>query len=133
MKRVFRDFLINFFGFLIISNLLPAIDFSGRIEIMIFASLALSLVNFLVKPLLNLLLLPLNLITLGAFRWIINIISLFLVTLIIPGFKIKSFVFQGVNYQGFVIPPANIGLFWSYLIISFILRLISDIICAVFK
>lgn len=133
MKAFLRNVLVNLICFWVISLILPAVDFSGKPEILLLASLALTATNIFIKPILNLLLLPLNLVTLGTFRWIINVIILFLVTMIIPDFKIRPFVFPGVAYKGFVIPQINVNLFWSFVIVSFVLSFVSNIIFSLFK
>lgn len=133
MKKVLRALLINFFCFWLISFIFPAIDYSNDLKVLIIASLTLSFVNFFVKPILNLLFFPLNLITLGTFRWVINIIVIALVTVIIPEFKIHSFLFAGVNLYGFTIPKMFFSLFWSYLLVSFLLAVFSDMIYSIFK
>jgi putative membrane protein len=102
-------------------------------EILILASLLLAIVDLVVKPILNLVLLPLNLITLGAFRWIINVIVIYLVTLLIPEFKVKPFIFPGLQLYGFVIPLLHFNLFWTYILISFILSLVSNLTYSLFK
>jgi len=133
MKSILRNFFINFLAFWLIATFFSAIDFSGRISVLLFASFVLSVANLLVKPILNLIFLPLNLITMGGFRWIVNVIVLYLVTLFIPEFTIKPFEFPGFQFGGFVVPPLHFNLFWTYILISFFLSLISNIIYFLFK
>lgn len=128
MRKIIRSIFINFLCFWLIAELLPAIDYSRNFKILIFASLMLLLVNFLIKPFLTLLFLPINLITLGTFRWIINIIVLYLVTIFVSGFYIKPFLFPGLNFSGFIIPALNFSTFWSFLLVSFLISVISDTI-----
>lgn len=88
-------------------------------------AVALALFNLFVRPLVNLLLLPINILTLGAFRWVVNVISLYLLTLIIPGFAISGFAFSGFAFQGLVIPAFSVGLIWAFILISFLLSFIT--------
>lgn len=133
MKRIIRNILVNCFCFWLISSIIPAIDYSRNFVVLFYASLTLSLVNFLVKPLLNILFLPLNLITLGTFRWVTNIIVLYLVTVLIPEFSITPFHFAGYSSAGFILPPLYFNLFFTYLLIAFLFSVISDIIYSLFK
>jgi putative membrane protein len=57
----------------------------------IIAGIALGLVNAIVRPLLILLTLPLTLITLGLFIFVVNAICLALVAWLVPGFSISGF------------------------------------------
>jgi putative membrane protein len=57
----------------------------------IIAGVALGLVNAIVRPLLLLLTLPLTLLTLGLFIFVVNAICLALVAWLVPGFSISGF------------------------------------------
>ena len=57
----------------------------------IIAGIALGLVNAIVRPLLMLLTLPLTLLTLGLFIFVVNAICLALVAWLVPGFSISGF------------------------------------------
>ena len=56
----------------------------------IIAGIALGLVNAIVRPLLLLLTLPLTLLTLGLFIFVVNAICLALVAWLVPGFSISG-------------------------------------------
>jgi putative membrane protein len=55
------------------------------------ASLVLGLVNALVKPVLLLLTLPLTILTLGLFYFVVNGIAFALAAALVPGFSVASF------------------------------------------
>ncbi len=127
MKSLFRNIFLNFLSLLLISKLTLAINFSENFVILFWAALCLTLFNLLIKPLLNLLMTPINLLTLGAFRWVINVVVLFLVTIFVPGFKIVSFNFNGLSLSGFVIPSFHLTFFWSLVLVSFIVEIINSL------
>lgn len=52
----------------------------------------LSFVNTFIKPILNILALPLNLLTLGLFSFIISGLMVLLVDALVPGFKVEGFL-----------------------------------------
>lgn len=123
MKKNLRLFLFNFVSLWLASAILLGVSFSAGYQIIALSALVLSLVNLLIKPLINILLLPINLLTLGGFRWLSNVIALYLVTLFVPQFKIAGFLFPGFNYEGFVIPQMYLSLFWVFVLTSFIISL----------
>ncbi len=90
------------------------------------ATVAASIGNHFIRPLLNLLLLPINLITLGTFRWVTNVVMLYIVTLIVPGFHIMFFDFGGLQWQGISIPPFHLGGIGALLAVSFVISIISS-------
>lgn len=133
MKSLLRNIFINFLCLFSVSEFTKSINYSHDYVILFSAAFYLTVFNLLIKPLLNLLLLPINLITLGAFRWIINVLVLLLVTLFVPGFKITGFAFPGLSLSGFVIPPISLSFIWSMVLVSFLIELSSSIINWIFK
>ncbi len=124
MKSFLRNIFVNFLALFLIAKVLGAISFSENYLVLLWSAVLLTLLNLLVKPVLNLLLMPINLLTLGAFRWVINVIVLLLVTLIITDFKIIAFTFPGYSFSGFVLPQITFPLFWALILVSFLLEII---------
>lgn len=133
MKRLLRSFVINTATLWLVTQILPGVGYAGGYQTLLLTALALTIVNLLVKPLINLLLLPINLLTLGAFRWLVNVAALYLVALIVPQFQINSFLFPGFTYQGFIIPSINLTVFWVFVLTSFLISLISSLFYWVVK
>lgn len=67
---------------------------------MVIASLVLTLLFSIVRPILKLLTLPINIITLGLFSSIINAVLLWLTTYLVPGFEIANTTIVGVELGG---------------------------------
>lgn len=118
MKNLLRSFVINIAALQIAIMLIPGTKNTGSEQTLIFAILVLSLINLLIRPIISLLLLPINLITLGSFRWLINVAVLYILSLIVSELKIQSYTFSGFNYQGFIIPNMNISKFWTLVFTS---------------
>ncbi len=58
----------------------------------IFAALILGIVNAFIRPIVLLLTLPINLLTLGLFTLIVNTLMLYIVAAVVPSFVITGFV-----------------------------------------
>ena len=76
----------------------------------IFAAILLGILNFLIKPLLLLLTLPLNILTLGLFTLVINAVLLMAVSKMTSGLEIRSF--GSAVIFGVLISFIQIILFW---------------------
>ena len=126
MKTILRSIVYNAASIWIVSLLISGIVLEKKFETLLVAAFALGLINLLVKPIINILLLPLNLITLGAFRWVVNVVALYLVTVVVPDFKIIPLDFAGFSYRGVVIPPISLNLIFSFIVISFLISLVSS-------
>lgn len=90
MKLFLVRWLINAVAILLAAYLIPGIEVSGPLPILAAAAL-LGILNALVRPLLILLTLPINILTLGLFTLIINGVMLWLVSELVKGFFIQGF------------------------------------------
>lgn len=128
MKGLIKSVIINSTAFYIASVAVKGFQFSGGVPTLIIAGVAFTLINALVKPLVSLFLLPFNLITLGLFSWIINVIMLHLLTIAVSEIKITSWQFPGINYQGFVVPGMNFSALQTLIIASFFISIVTSIL-----
>ena len=85
LKWVAFALIIMFVGWLI-----PGIEIAG-FKTALLVTFVITLINIFVKPLLVLITLPINLITLGLFSFIINALLLMLTAYLTPGFEINNF------------------------------------------
>lgn len=99
IKTIFLNALSIYFLSLIFTGL----KFDSLLTL-VQAAIILGLLNTFVKPILSLLTLPINLVTFGLFSLVLNIFILFLVTKMVPGFKLAPFTLGGVPY----LPPLGI-------------------------
>ena len=70
--------------------IIPGISVENILTAFIVA-IVLALINVFIKPLLNLITLPINVLTLGVFTLIINAFLLMFVAYLVPGFEIDGF------------------------------------------
>lgn len=74
----------------LVAYLVPGFHVSGWYAAFI-AALVLGLVNALIRPIILLLTLPVNILTLGLFTLVINALMLWLVSSIVKGFELQGF------------------------------------------
>lgn len=125
MKGFLRSFLIYAIALWAANQLFSGVSFTKGYETLAVTAVVLGLANLLIKPLLNILLLPINLLTLGTFRWIVNVGILFIVTMVVPDFQITSFLFPGFSYQGMTFPAIFLGAIPAFIVVSFFLSFAS--------
>ncbi len=82
-------FLASMFSVGATSYILPGVRIEG-IYSLFWASLIISLVNSVLKPILLLLTLPINFLTLGLFTLVINGVLVLLVSALVPGFQVEN-------------------------------------------
>lgn len=126
VKSALRSFVIHFSALWLVAENVGGLAFNNDLKILALAAIALSLVDFFIKPILNLLLLPFNLITLGLFRWIVNVFTLYITTLLVQDFAVVAFKFPGLATSGLIIPPAEFSSFAAYIVVSFLTSAIAS-------
>lgn len=115
-----RSILITGFTLGVLAWALPTVGFTS-VTTLIIASLVLTILYSLVRPILKLLFLPINIITLGLFSGIINIFLLWLATYLVPGFHIQEMVIFGTQ----------LSQFWSLIFVSILLGFVHSAISKV--
>lgn len=128
MKRILRHFVIDSVSIFLVSSIVQGMFFQKGIETLLLTGLGLTIASLIAKPVINILLLPVNLITFGLFRWVSAVAVLYIVTLTVPGFKIIHFNFLGYTSVWFDLPQVFFAGFLAVLAFSFLHSLISSFI-----
>jgi putative membrane protein len=82
--------LVNAVAIWLATEIVPGIDARSTTAV-VAAALVLGLVNAIVRPVLLVLTLPLTLVTLGLFLFVLNAFCLWLTSAIVPGFEVRGF------------------------------------------
>ena len=90
MHGIFIRWLILTFSIIVTSYLLDGIHVSGFISAF-FAAAILSILNAFFRPILLILTLPINILSLGFFTFVINALMLLMASGVIPGFNVSGF------------------------------------------
>ena len=81
--------IVSAIAILIAAYLIPGVtvDLLGAIVL----AVVLALINVFLKPIISLLTLPLNIVTLGLFSLVVNALLVLLAAMIVPGFAVAGF------------------------------------------
>lgn len=82
--------LVNALALILVSQIVTGIEVDSFYAALI-AALILGLVNAVIRPILLLLTLPINFLTLGLFTFVINALMLLLTSSVVKGFTIDGF------------------------------------------
>ena len=126
MKSISRLFLSSLAGLWVTQSLLSGFKITGGLENLFVASGALTLIYLIAKPILKILLLPINLLSLGFFGWIINVAILYLLTKLVPYITVSAWHFPGFTYQGILIPQYNLNQMMVFVLVSFLLSFVVN-------
>ena len=87
---ILLHWLVSGLAVIITAYLLPGVRLTGFFAALVTA-LILGLINAFIRPVLILLTLPLNILTLGLFTLVINALLIMLAAAIVPGFSVQGF------------------------------------------
>ncbi|HCC04820.1 TPA: hypothetical protein DEP58_00760 [Patescibacteria group bacterium] len=91
MSKILIRFLAIVLGLFVAAEIVPGITLGGIEDALVFAIL-LALINLLVRPVLIVFTLPITILTLGLFIFILNAILFLFVDVLVSGIEIDSFV-----------------------------------------
>ncbi|HYD35866.1 MAG TPA: phage holin family protein [Vitreimonas sp.] len=115
--NLLKPFLTMAVSIMILAWLLPTISYFDWITL-ILASIVLTLLQNVVRPILSLLFLPINIVTLGFFSLVLNVSMIWLATYLVPGFRVEPMIVFGVE----------LNYFFSLLLTSFLLGLTQSLV-----
>ncbi len=83
--------LIRAVVIMIAAHFVPGVAADNFVAALIFA-IVLSLINLIIRPIILLLTLPINILTLGLFTFVINAILIMVAAYLVPGITVSGFV-----------------------------------------
>jgi putative membrane protein len=94
MKIILRT-IINAVALWITAQVIPNIELTGNVVTLLIVAVIFGLVNALIRPLVKLLTLPINVVTLGLFSLVINALMLVLTSWLSAGLTIQGGIVNG--------------------------------------
>lgn len=92
---------------LVVDIIFPGVSLANFPAAMV-AGLVIGLVNSGIRPIISLLSLPLNILSLGAFSLVVNGLCFWLASLFVPGFQVAGFI-------AFIVAPIILSLVSTFL------------------
>ncbi len=127
MRYLLRNTVIYSLTLFLLPQAFSGLKIEGGFPLIVFAGFVLTLLYLIVKPILNIISFPINIITLGLFSFFTNVIILYLLTVFVPNVIVSGFTFKGLSFVGFSIPSINLGIFEAYVVIGLSMAVFSDI------
>ncbi len=133
MRKIIVKVLATAAGFYAAQYFLSGIHLENTWSAYLIASAVFVIFNFFLSPIIKLLLLPINLLTLGLFRWLTNVLVLYLFDLIYDGIRITSFTYPGLTSAIISLPSTPLNLFWVLVLASLLMSLTYTLITTLFS
>lgn len=110
--KTLSTFLVSSLAMFVSAWMVPGVEIKNYLAALLVV-IILSLINLVIKPVILFLTLPLNILTLGLFTFVINALMISLAAFIAPGFTVSGF--------------------WAALLFSLVLSLIVSIFDSLLK
>jgi len=133
MRKLLFRILGTALSFYLTSYLVAGFELSQSWQTYLLASFIFVIFNWIASPIIKLLLLPINLLTLGLFRWIANVIVLYIFDLLYAGLTISAYTFSGFSSSLISLPPMHLSLFWVLVLSSFLISLSFSVFSSLFS
>lgn len=132
MKSILKNILLYAFALYLTQVIFEGLVVHGGFRTLFIGGILLAIGFKVLKPILSVISLPFNLISLGLFSVLIISFIMFLITLIYPAIEIRPFVFEGAAFWGIEIHRFSVTLLLSYMLISVTIYLITKAITWLF-
>ncbi|MCW1949214.1 MAG: phage holin family protein [Candidatus Shapirobacteria bacterium] len=132
MKKILRLTLLFSFSLVCTNLLWQNLTFQITPWTYVKTAFILAIFEVILKPILKIILFPINLLTLGLFRAVIDTVGLYLAAFVFSDFYVSNIHSPSNVFFGLTIPPFNFTNFWAFLVtsltIGFFLNLFTIII-----
>lgn len=126
MKTILRNIGIYTLILYFLPFIIPGVEIEGGAATLFTAGIALALMFLILKPILNIISFPVNIITLGLFSIFTNVLILYLLTVFITDVSVTSFTYDKTEFAGFITPKISFNTFFAYLYTAFVLSFIDS-------
>lgn len=128
MKTILKRIVFYAASLFIASQIISGLKITGGPEALLIGGIALTVMMFALKPILQLISFPFNLITFGLFSFVVNGVIIFLLTVFVPFISVNSFSIPSLHLAGFSSPSIYITKLLAFPLISLVLSGIFSIL-----
>lgn len=125
MRKLLRLYLLSILTLQVILTIHPGFAFQGSAQQFLFAAALFAVLQSVVRPLLAMILLPLNLLTFNFFSILLHVIVLYLLTSLVPEFVFRSFSSSEVSLGGIRLQAFEASQMVSVLLAAILLALVN--------
>lgn len=128
MKTLLRNIVIYSLILFLLPQIIPGFSILGGFNTILVGSFVLTLLFIILKPILNIISFPVNMVTLGVFNVFINGLLIYLLTIFVTDITITAFTYERMNVLGFITPVVAFNTFFAYIYTAFVLTMINSFI-----
>lgn len=128
MKQILRMFVFFIVGLWFVTQLLPGVVIVGNWQTLVGAGVVLTLLTLFIQPILKILFIPINFMTLGLASWLVDVVLFWLLTFFMPQVQIHPWKFSGMDIGGIILPAMSINYAWTLILATLFLSLFTSLL-----
>lgn len=132
MKKILKFLILNLLALHIVNYLFGNLALPGVFKQQLIIAVILTIFELLLKPILNILLLPINLLTFGLVRTLINTLGLYLAVFLVDGFAVNTFTIPTLTLAGLTLPALSFYGFFAYVLTSLAMHILISFLNSLF-
>lgn len=125
MKYFIKTWMFYMVSIWIIRELIPAFVVRGGWMSILTAGGILAILMLFVKPIIKILFIPINFLTLGVISWFVNVIVIYILTIVAPNVAIVPWQYPGLMWQGFIIPKTTVAYVPTLILVTLTITLVT--------
>jgi len=118
MKFLAQKIAITALALLLVAHFTQAIDYQNQLSNLLLVASLLTITQLIVKPILKLLLFPLNILTFGLVNLFLGVVIFYVIAHLTPGFSLHPFSLN-LYFTTLIVTG-----WWIYVVITLILNLV---------
>lgn len=133
MRHYLKAIIIASLAYYIASTLIPTINLGIDPKNILIVIGGILITQLVIHPIFSLILLPINIITLGGVSFFLNLALIYAYTKFLPGFSISPYHFLGANIQGFIVPTTYLNQIEAVIAVAVIITLVQKVLHIIFE
>ena len=133
MRAIAKLIAINSLSIFLVSLFLPGLHVSGGFTSFIIGGTLLTIASTILDPIVKIITLPFNILTLGFLSFLTTLAALFLITIFYENIRISAFTFEGFTFAGIVIQKIQLSYLLSFIVISATIYIFGKIFDSLFS
>lgn len=133
MRELLKRVATNALSLFLVSLLFSGLSISdGFINFLIAGSL-LAIFSIILDPIVRIVTLPFNLLTLGLLSFLTTLVALFVLTIFYSNVSVHAFTFQGISFFGLSIGKIQFSRLLSFVVISATIYFVNKALAFLFE
>lgn len=128
MKTILRNIILYSLILYLLLQFIPGLTINGGWMTIFMSGVALAIMFLVLRPILNVISFPVNVLTIGVFSLFTNVLILYLLTVFITDVSIAPFTYNRTEFLGVIFPTTHFNTFFAYVYTSFVLSVVEGFI-----